>query len=339
MYEGEFQSNCNEEAVIKAVGKITQQFVEFEDLQKQIELRKVLDEVLYHYEVKTKVTALVASDIEEKVRIFFASKKLEGMSQKTIINYTYVLSRLANFIRKPLTGITAMDMRMYLNYASKDVKSSTVNSWIYCFKSFFTWLVDNDYLIKNPMNKLKATKVPKRVRKAMTEKEIELLRQACKNLREESIVEFLIATGCRLSEVVGVNKEDINWYEKSLFVIGKGNKERKVYFNTKAEVLLNKYIKSRTDDCPALFITERRPFRRLQGRGIEVVINNIAERAGFDKSVYPHLFRHSFATHSLNKGVSLPTLQSLMGHDQASTTQIYAVLSEDTIQHEYRKIS
>jgi hypothetical protein len=142
MYEGqEFQTTCNEEAVIKAIGKITQEFSEFEDLTKQIELRRVLDEVLYGYEVRTKVTALVASDIEEKVRIFFASKKLEGMSNKTIKNYSYILSNFAAFMKKPITSITAMDMRMYLSYVSKNVKSSTVNCLIYCFKIFHKLLL------------------------------------------------------------------------------------------------------------------------------------------------------------------------------------------------------
>lgn len=163
------------------------------------------------------------------------------------------------------------------------------------------------------------------------------LRQACKTLREQSLIEFLISTGCRLSEVVGVNKEHIDWYEMSLNVIGKGNKQRKVYFSTKAKILLTKYLESRKDNNSALFVGMRCPYNRLHGRGIEVAIDKIAKRAGFDKSVYPHLFRHSFATHSINKGLSLPTLQHLMGHESSSVTLIYAQLSEDNIKHEYRK--
>lgn len=156
MYE-EFKSNSNEEVVIKILGKVTQEFKDFEDLQKQIELRKVLDEVLYNYDVRTKETSLVASDIEEKTRIFFASKRLEGMSEKTIKNYSYILAKFSGFMKKPISSITTMDMRMYLAYISQNLKPGSVNSIMFCFKSFFSWLVNEEYIFKNPMAKLKAS--------------------------------------------------------------------------------------------------------------------------------------------------------------------------------------
>lgn len=329
----------SEELAIKLIGKITQEFKEFQDLNKQIELRKVIDLVLYDYEICTKETALVASDIEEKMNIFFASKKLEGMSNKTIRNYNYILTRFASHIRKPLTSITSMDLRMYLVYVGKGLKPGSVNATIYCLKSFFSWLVDNEYLVKNPLNKLKATKIPKRLRHALSEEEVELLRQACETDREKALIEFLVTTGCRLSEAVGVDISALNMYEMSLNVIGKGNKERKVYFSTKAKVLLEKYIRNRKGSGPALFISDKRPYGRIGGRAIEKTVGKIAERAGFSKAVYPHLFRHSFATYKLNHGMPLPTLQQIMGHESSSTTMIYAELSEENIKHEYRKTS
>jgi integrase/recombinase XerD len=332
-----YTTTCNEEAVIKIIGKVTQEFEEFEDLQKQIKLRKLLDEALYSYDVITKETSLVASDIEDKMRIFFASKKLEGMSNKTLKNYNYILTKFAGFMRKPLSSITAMDMRMYLTYISKDLKPGSVNAILFCFKSFFSWLINEEYIYKNPMAKLKATKIPKRLRHALTEEELELLRQACKADREKALIEFLISTGCRLSEVTGVNIEDINWYEMSLNVIGKGNKERKVYFSTKAKILIKKYLENRKGKSPALFTSERRPYGRIGGRAVEDMIKKIADRAGFDKSIYPHLMRHSFATNNLNKGMNITTIQQLMGHESSSTTMIYAELSQENIKHEYRK--
>lgn len=157
-----YNTNCTNEAVIKMVGRVTQEFAEFEDLQKQVKLRNTLEEALYKYDVITKETSLVASDIDEKIQIFFASKRLEGMSAKTEKNYMYILMKFASYLKKPISSITSMDMRMYLSMVGKNLKPGSVNAVIYCFKSFFTWLVDNEYIFKNPMNKIKATKIPKR---------------------------------------------------------------------------------------------------------------------------------------------------------------------------------
>lgn len=336
MYQGDFKTNCNEEAVIKIIGRVTQEFGEFQDLQKQIELRKLLDEVLYRYEVVTKETSLVASDVEERMKLFFASKRLEGNSNKTEKNYRYILTKFAMHVKKPISSITSMDMRMYLAYAGQNIKPGSVNAMIYCFKSFFSWLVDNEYIFKNPMSKIKATKIPKRIRKPLTDEETELLRQACETLREKTIIELLVSSGIRLDEVYKLNKSDLDFHERSFHVIGKGNKERKVYFSVKAKILLLKYIEERKDECEALIVTVKEPYRRLGHRAIQTAIKKIAARVEFDRSVHTHLFRHTFATHNINSGMPLPVLQHLMGHEDSSTTMIYAELSEENIKHEYR---
>lgn len=336
---GEFCSNCNDEATIKIVGKLCLEFPELEeDLQKQIKIRNIVEEVLYNYTVTTKETALVASDVEEKIQIYLKAMEFEGASVKTIRQYRYQLCIFASHLRKPLSVVTTMDLRMYLAARCQNMKPSSKNGQISIFKSFFGWLADEEYILKNPARKLKQTKEPKRVRQAMTDEEIELLRQACKTDREKSIVEFLISTGCRLSEVIGINKDDLNWHEMSLFVIGKGNKQRKVYFSVKAKILLKKYLDSREDECSALFVASRFPHARLGGRSVQREIKKIAKRAGFDKSIYPHLFRHSYASHNLNAGMSLPVLQELMGHETPATTQIYAQLNDENVRHEYKKV-
>lgn len=186
---------------------------------------------------------------------------------------------------------------------------------------------------------LKQTKEPKRLRHPLSDEEVELLRQACITDREKALTEFLVATGCRLSEVVKINKDDIDWYEMSLNVIGKGDKERKVYFNVKAKILLQKYLKSRKGNSPALFVGVKYPFARIGGRSIERELKKIATRAGFKKPVFPHLIRHTFATHSLNVGLDITVLQHLMGHETPATTQIYAQLNDENIRHEYKRIS
>ncbi len=330
-----YSTNSKDEVVIKLVGRISLEFPEVD----QLKVREIAEEVLYKYDVFPQETGLVASDVEEKLQIYLASKKLDGLSDKTLKNYKYNLSIFADYLRKPLSTVSAMDLRMFLSQRCKEMKASSTNGQISILKSFFGWLANEEYIPKDPSVKLKQTKEPKRVRHAMNEEEIEILRQTCKSSRELALTEFLITTGCRLSEVVGINKEDINWYEMSLFVIGKGNKERKVYFNTKAKILFKKYLESRNDNNPALFVTSKKPYARLGGRSIEREISKIAERAGFDKAVFPHLFRHSFATISLNKGLNLTVLQHIMGHESPATTQIYAELSEENIKHEYKRIS
>lgn len=330
-----YSSNAKSEVVIKLVGKLS---LEFPDID-QLKVRNIVEEVLYKYSILPEETGLVASDIEEKLQIYLASKKLDGLSLKTLKNYEYNLLIFANHLRKPLGTINTMDLRMFLAVRCKNLKQTSVNGQIFILKSFFGWLHDEEYIPKNPSKKLKQTKEPKRLRHALSEEEVELLRQATKTEREKALVEFLISTGCRLSEVVGVNKDDINWHEMSLNVIGKGDKERKVYFSTKAKILLKKYLLTRKDDNQALFVTSKRPHTRLGGRSIQREIKKIADRAGINKSIYPHLFRHSFATHNLNSGMPMPIIQHLMGHESPATTQIYAELSEENIRHEYKKIS
>lgn len=330
-----YSTSSKDEVVIKLVGRLSMEFPEID----QLKVRNIAEEVLYKYDVLPQETAIVASDIEEKIQIYLACKKLDGLSRNTRNSYRLNLAIFASYVKKPLSTVNTMDIRMFLAQRCKGLKPSSVNNQISILKSFFAWLQNEEYITKNPMVKIKQTKQPKRLRHAMSEEEIELLRQACKTIREKALIEFLISTGCRLSEIVAINKDDINWAEMSLHVIGKGDKERKVYFSVKAKLLLKQYILTRNDNNPALFVTVRNPHHRLGGRSIEREIQKIAIRAGFDKAVYPHLFRHSFATFKLNAGMSLPVLQHLMGHSDPGTTQIYAELSQENIMHEYKRVS
>ncbi|MEW9093965.1 MAG: site-specific tyrosine recombinase/integron integrase [Clostridiaceae bacterium] len=328
-------STSKNEVVIKLVGKLSLEFPEID----QLRVRAITEEVLYKYDVLPQETALVTSDIEEKIQIYLASKRLDGLSPETLKNYNYNLMIFASHLRKPLSTINAMDLRMYLAVRGKNLKASSLNGQISILKSFFSWLHEEEYIPRNPASKLKQTKEPKRLRNPLSEEEIELLRQACDSDREKALFEFIYSTGCRLSEVVGVDKSDINWHEKTLRVIGKGNKEREVCFSTKAKILLKKYLKTRKDGNEALFVASKYPHNRLGGRSIEREVAKIAQRAGIDKPVFPHLFRHSFATHKLNSGMPLHIVQHLLGHETPSTTQIYAQTCKEYVIHEYRKTS
>ena len=325
--------NCNEEIIIKIIGKTT---LEYPDID-QLKLRDILYEVFYKYETFTLEQSLVASDIEDRLIMYLAVKKLDGLSDKTLYNYRLVLLKFASYIHKPISTVNTNDIRMYLAITTKDLKSTTVGTILSTLKSFFGWLANEEIILKDPTRKLKTPKVPIRLRSSLTTEELERLRDACKTLRQRAMLEFLFSTGTRVGEAVSVKRGDISWQTMSLKVIGKGNKERIVYISDKSKLYVQKYLGSRTDDNPALFISMKHPFTGIGIRAMEREIGKIAENAGFDKSIYPHLLRHTMATLGLRAGASLTTIQKLLGHEDPGTTEIYAEIGDETVAQEYRK--
>lgn len=331
--------NCNEEVTIRLVGKLTLEVPQLD----QLKIRNIIDEVLVNYEIQPIEKHLVVSDIEEKAQYFLATKKLEGASENTLYNYSLLLIKLASVIHKPVASITVVDMRIFLaiiskNKDGKEKKKGTMNTKISSLKSFFNWLENEEMLIKNPMAKIRGTKKEKHLRKALTQEELESLRDACKTTRQRCILEFLFSTGCRLSELVNVNIEDIKWDKQELSVFGKGSKERMVYINAKAALYIKKYLKEREHiDNLALFIASKYPFARLGRRSVEREIDKIAGYAGFKKSVYPHLVRHTTATLALKGGMNITSIQRILGHENLATTEIYAETDNTDVKYEYNK--
>lgn len=329
--------NCNEEFIIKAIGKLTLEFNY--DWEQQRKVRDCLYYALYNYEILSLEKALVKGDMQEKIILYLSVKKLAGYSMATLKNYKYTLDKLSVFLNKPVATITVNDLRMFLVANSEGKKKSTINSMIFYIKAFFSWLETEDLIPKNVAKKLEVTKLPKRLRKALTLEELELLRIACKSNRERALIEFIFATGCRVSEVKDCNIEDLNFNENTIRIIGKGDKERIVCFGEKAKLYISKYIHEdrKKDNDSALFVGERFPYNRLSKRGIELIVTNIAKRAEFDKRVFPHLLRHTMATLGLRNGADLTTIQHLLGHTTPSTTQIYAENSLENLKHEYKQ--
>lgn len=295
-----------------------------------------LSAIIAKYHVQKVESHEVHPDLLEKVELFLSGKKLEGLSKTTLYDYSLQLRVFSTHVKKRVEDITTADLRVYLG-KYKDQKISTISTKISVLKSFFGWLTAEEVLQRDPTMKIKPPKKEKRMPKALSIEELEMLRESCESIRQRALLEVLYATGCRLSEVQALNKDDIDWHSGSTKVFGKGSKEREVFFSFKAMFHLKKYLFSRLDDSPALVITERKPYRRLSGRGIQREIGKIAKQANMQKSVHPHVLRHTFATLTLNNGADLVAVQHLLGHSDPSTTQGYAVLSDERKREQHKK--
>lgn len=303
---------------------------------KLVELRTKLSEVISKYDIRRVESEEVHPDLTEKIELFLSGKKLEGLSPLTLADYKLHLNRFSGQIKKKVEAITAADIRVYLGQF-KDQKISSISTKLSVLKSFFGWLTAEEILPRDPTTRIKPPKKEKRLPKALTVEELEMIREACANVRQRALIEVMYATGCRLSEVFGMDRTDVDQSQKSCRVIGKGNKEREVYFSFKAMYHLRKYLLTRNDITPSLFVTERKPHRRLSRRGIQLEINKIAAAAGLSKHVTPHTLRHTFATLTLNNGADLVAVQELLGHENPATTQIYANITAERKREQHRK--
>lgn len=327
---------ANDEIIIKLVGKITQEFPTID----QLKVRGIVEEVLYKYNIIPQETALVTgNDTEEKLHLYLICKKLEGLSKDTLKGYTNNLLTFSNMLRKPLATITTMDLRMYLAQRCKNLKPGSTNTMMYILRSFFSWLHDEGYIPSNPSARLKTTKEPIRLRQPLDEEQMEIFREACITDREKALTEFLYSSACHLNDAYSLNRSEIDWNECTAVVIGKGNKERTIYFSIKARILLQKYFKTRKGDSDALFLTEKFPFNRLGKRSIERAIGKINERSGLTVNVFPHKMRHTKASDLANAGVPIQIIQGILGHSNITSTTIYAKTSKSNMLHEYRRFS
>jgi integrase/recombinase XerD len=325
---------CQEEVIIKIIDGLNSAYPNLFDQQL---VKGLLEEIFYDYEINPAQKALVLrNNILEKAFLYLASKRIDGLKELTLKSYALHLKHFASYVSKNIEDITAMDIRIYLaNYAKKNVKDTTMATKISTLKSFFSWLENEEYIRKSPMRKIKNIKINKYIRNAIEVEDFELLREFCKTPRQRALLEIFYSTGCRLVEIAKLNKDDINWQTLTVKVVGKGGKERVVYISAKAKVHLKKYLLTRADDCEALFVTQRKPYRRMGHRSIQREIGKIGEAAGIN--IYPHLIRHTTATNLLNNGADLVTVQHILGHENPSTTQIYAKMSRQNIELEYRK--
>lgn len=305
-------------------------------------LRK-LDTIFYNYEINQKETSVTIynSEMPEMVKTYLVCKKVEGMSEGTLYNYGKTLHNFFLQLQKAPEQIQPNDIRVYLYryQETKGVSNRSLDKIRQMICSFFTWANCEGYLERNPAITIKPIKYEKKERQPMTQIELEYIRKSCNTAREKAIVEFLYSTGCRVSELCGVKKSDIDWNNKSVHLFGKNKKHRTSYINAKSEITLLSYLESRDDCSEYLFVSERKPHGQLKKDAVEKVIRQIAERASKDvkKHISPHIFRHTTASVSLQNGMPVEEISRLLGHENIGTTMIYAKVSMDSVQSSHKK--
>lgn len=303
------------------------------------ECAREIIKIMREYDVQT-AQVYDRSNLPRRVEAFLAAKRIDGCRPKTIKGYRERLKLFMTQCSKPVQQITTDDLREYLAYLvdERHLMDNSVQAHINTLRSFFSWLVDEDNIRKSPMRKIKSLKIDKlRSRHPLTAEQLELVRDGCRGYKEKALVEFLVSSGCRVSEVAGLRVDDIDWRDRKCKVIGKGNKERTVYFSVRAKLMLQLYIAERRGG-EALFASSRAPYEPLTDRGIEKMISKLGKQIGMERPLYPHLMRHTFASHALNCGMELTIIQHLLGHSDPKTTLIYAEIDPIRVQYEYNRM-
>ena len=317
--------------------EIVQQMLPHLDNAQLQKLQEVLERSLYNCEISGKVT--VAEDDSQKlIDSFVYAKRIEGCSEKTLKYYRTTIEAMAEAIDKGVRHMQTDDLRAYLTeYQEKHGSSRvTIDNIRRILSSFFSWLEDEDHILKSPVRRIHKVKTATNIKETYTDEELEKMRDNCEEFRELAIVDMLASTGMRIGEMVLLNKSDINFNERECVVFGKGDKERVVYFDARTKIHLQNYIDSRSDENPALFVTLRAPYTRITIGGIESRLRKMGKNLEIEK-VHPHKFRRTLATMAIDKGMPIEQLQKLLGHKRIDTTLQYAMVKQSNVKHAHRK--
>lgn len=299
-------------------------------------LKQVLEETIEHYSLLEKKDNPI--EYPDYINLFISSKSIEGCSEKTLNYYKKTILKTIESIGKEASQITTDDLREYLcNYQNNNSSSKvTIDNIRRILSSFFSWLEDEDYIIKSPVRRIHKVKTTKVVKDTYTDENLEIMRDGCANLRDLSIIDLLSSTGMRIGEMVKLNIEDINFVERECVVLGKGDKQRIVYFDARTKLHLQNYIHSRSDDNPALFVSLNKPNKRLSINAIELRLRELGKKLNIDK-VHPHKFRRTLATSAIDKGMPIEQVQQLLGHQRIDTTLQYAMVKQNNVKISHRR--
>ena len=272
------------------------------------------------------------------LNLFLVAKEVEGCSPKTITYYESTLHHMNDAIRKPYTQVTSDDLRSYLNdyEAKRHSSKTTIDNIRRIMSSFFSWLEDEDYVVKSPVRRIHRVKSAVVAKEVLTDENLELLRDSCTTARDLAIVDILASTGMRVGELVNLDIADIDFQERECLVTGKGNKQRPVYFDARAKLHLQAYLHERTDENPALFVSLNCSAERITIGGIEARLRNLGKAVGLGR-VHPHKFRRTLATHAIDKGMPIEQVQKLLGHAKIETTMHYAMVDQSNVKASHRR--
>ena len=298
---------------------------------------KKLQEVLLRHLINSEVEKSNVSNLEY-LQMFIDAKRIEGCSDRTLGYYQVTVEHLLKTVDVEVRKMTTDDLRSYLAEYQQinNCSKVTVDNIRRNLSSFFSWLEEEDYILKSPMRRIHKIKTKQQVKEIISDEMIEKMRDNCKTKRDLAIIDLLYSTGIRVGELVRLNISDIDFEERECVVYEKGDKERRVYFDAKAKLHLQNYIKSRTDDNPALFVTLDVPYDRLKISGVEIRMRELGRSLSIPK-IHPHKFRRTMATRAIDKGMPIEQVQKILGHSQIGTTMQYAIVNQNNVKASHRR--
>ena len=320
----------------KLTTEIIQRMLPYLDNAQLIKLRDVLGKVLVGVELSDDYSEDESN--ESLLNSFISAKRVEGCSEKSLDYYLSTITKMFATVDKPVKHIQTDDLRVYLTdyQSAKSSSKTTMDNIRRILSSFFTWLEDEDYILKSPVRRIHKVKTGTNIKETYSDEALELMRDNCTELRDLAMIDMLASTGMRVGEMVLLNREDIDFNERECVVFGKGDKERIVYFDARTKIHLQNYLNSRKDDNPALFVSLQSPYNRMNIGGIEVRLRQLGKRLGLNK-VHPHKFRRTLATMAIDKGMPIEQLQQLLGHRRIDTTLQYAMVKQSNVKIAHRK--
>ncbi len=306
--------------------------------------RQKLSEVLEHCFFNVDVVALdnenlIQSKSNQTLKEeFLSAKQVEGCSERSVSYYSSTLDNLIKTLEKPFNQIETEDLRVYLGEYQKKNNASkqTIDNIRRILSSFFTWLEDEDYILKSPVRRIHKIKTMKQVKETYSDEALERLRDNCKTIRDLALIDMLASTGMRVGELVKLNRVDVDFVNRECVVLGKGSKERVVYFDARTKLHLQNYLNSRTDDNEALFVSLLEPHNRLEIAGVEIMLRKLGRSLEINK-VHPHKFRRTLATRAIDKGMPIEQVQKLLGHQKIDTTMEYAIVDQQNVKNSHKK--
>lgn len=298
---------------------------------------KQLKQTLTHILINEQISHVGMQD-SDLLDLFLTAKEVEGCSPRTISYYESTLVHMSKTIAKPYTQIDSNDLRKYLSEyeVQRNASKVTIDNIRRILSSFFSWLEDEDYIVKSPVRRIRRVKTATVAKETLSDEDLESLRDHCSTIRDLAIVDMLTTTGMRIGELVRLDIADINLQERECVVTGKGNKQRPVYFDARTKLHLQSYLETRNDDSPALFVSLDTNARRLSIGGIESRLRKLGRACGIHR-VHPHKFRRTLATHAIDKGMPIEQVQKLLGHARIDTTMHYALVNQSNVKTSHRR--